>query len=90
MIGTSMATMATMERKPGAAAFGAVGLVVTLLMGGCWNGGNSSYHFGDVSVGQQLIDLQAALDQGAVEPPEYERLKAAIMDLSAGCRSDSG
>jgi hypothetical protein len=55
--------------------------VLLLLLGGCWNE-NSSIHFGDVSLGQQLIDLKAALDQGAVTEEEYERLKGAIMSLS--------
>ena len=32
------------------------------------------------TVGQQLIDLKKALDQGAITKPEYERLKRRIMD----------
>jgi hypothetical protein len=76
--------------RTGTMLIAAAGVAMTLLMGGCWNGGNHSYHFGDVSVGQQLIDLKTALDQGAVDPEEYQRMKAAIMALSAGCRDDDG
>jgi hypothetical protein len=71
----------------GAMAVVAAGL---LLLGGCWNGGNHSYHFGDVSIGQQLIDLQAALDQGAISPAEHERLKGAIVALRSGCEDSDG
>jgi hypothetical protein len=57
--------------------------------GGCWNDPrNTSVHFGDVSVGQQLIDLQTALEQGAISEMEHQQLKDAIMALAAGCESD--
>jgi hypothetical protein len=78
-----------MTRKvTGTVGLGAVAVVMTLLAGGCWNGGNHSYHLGDVSLGQQLIDLKAALDQGAVDPEEYARMKEAITALSTGCGND--
>jgi hypothetical protein len=67
---------------------GAVGLLLTVFAG-CFNDPrNTSVHFGDVSVGHQLIDLQTALERGAISDEEHQQLKQAIMALAAGCESD--
>jgi hypothetical protein len=68
----------------------ATALTAVLLLGGCFNSPatNESVHFGDVSIGQQLIDLKVALEQGAIDEPEYDRLKQAMMALASGCGSD--
>lgn len=60
-----------------------------LLAAGCWNGGNDRISLGDVSIGQQMIDLKAALQAGAISEQEYDRLKRALMALGEGC-DDSG
>lgn len=49
------------------------------LLAGCFNGGNSNISLGDVSLGQQLIDLQRALDEEAITEDEYESAKAQLM-----------
>jgi hypothetical protein len=64
-------------------------LSACLMLAACWNGGNQSIRLGDVSLGQQLIDLQAALDQGAVTTEEYERLKAALVSVHSMCNEAS-
>ena len=52
---------------------------------GCWNGHNTAIRFGDVSIGQQLIDLKRALDERALSPEEYERTKQTLLALSEAC-----
>jgi hypothetical protein len=62
-----------------------------LLVAGCFNSPeNSSVHFGDVSIGAQLIDLKSAFEQGAIDQAEYDALKQAIMALAEGCGSGGG
>ena len=39
-----------------------LGLFISLLLAGCFNGQNTHVRLGDVSLGQQLIDLKRALD----------------------------
>jgi len=53
-----------------------------LLLGGCWNGnGNhATLDLGDVSLGQQFIDLKAARDADAISADEYRELKQALID----------
>ena len=58
---------------------------VTVLLAGCWNGGNTAVQLGDVSLGQQLMDLQAALEADAITPEEYERTKAGLLALGNAC-----
>jgi hypothetical protein len=60
----------------------AVGLMLT---GGCWNGDNDTISLGSVSIGQQMIDLQAALEQDAISQAEYDRLKSALMSIDGIC-----
>ena len=56
-----------------------------LLLGGCWND-NTNVRMGDVSIGQQMIDLKQALDQQAISEAEYQRLKTQIMSLAEACK----
>lgn len=60
-------------------------LLVTIFLAGCWNGENIHLRMGDVSVGQQLIDLKRALDEEAIDAQEYERLKTALMQIADVC-----
>ena len=65
----------------------------TFLLTGCWNGGNTAVSLGDVSLGQQLIDLQAALEAQAINQEEYEDAKAGLLALGNACdlgEEDSG
>lgn len=64
--------------------------ILTLVMlSGCWNGENISVSLGDVSLGQQLLDLKAALDAGAMTEPEYARVKLKLMSLTDLCKTSS-
>lgn len=66
-------------------------LVATvLLMAGCFNGGNSNISLGDVSLGQQLIDLKRALEEEAISESEYERAKASLMASMQLCEDEEG
>jgi hypothetical protein len=56
-----------------------------LLAGGCWNGDNDSINLGNVSLGQQMIDLKAALEQGAISRAEYDRLKGTLLSIDSVC-----
>jgi hypothetical protein len=49
------------------------------LLAGCFNGGNTNISLGDVSLGQQLIDLKRALDEGAITEDEYEDAREQLM-----------
>jgi hypothetical protein len=57
-------------------------LLSLLLLGGCWNenGDRSTLDLGDVSLGRQFVDLQAARDAGAISADEYAALKQALID----------
>lgn len=66
------------------------GIAALLALSGCWNGDSGvRIHLGDVSIGQQMIDLKRALDEGAVSAEEYESLKQELMNLGAMCRSEA-
>ena len=52
---------------------------------GCWNGENVSLRMGDVSIGQQLIDLKRALEEEAIDEAEYQELRTSIMSLAEIC-----
>ena len=60
-----------------------------LFMAGCWNGGNTAVSWGDVSVGQQLIDLQLALEAEALTESEYEDAKKALLSIATLCENTS-
>jgi hypothetical protein len=59
---------------------GIVALVAALGLAGCWGGGadvrNSNR---STTVGQELIDLQRARDQGVIDEREYERQRKRIL-----------
>lgn len=58
-----------------------------LLLAGCYNGDVNNIRFGDVSLGQQLIDLKSAVDGGAMSEDEYQEARAALLELSDACGS---
>ena len=57
------------------------------LMGGCWNGDVSNIQLADISLGQQLIDLQRALEEEAISEEEYEAAREKLISLHAICES---
>lgn len=54
---------------------------------GCWNGRNTHMSLGDVSIGQQMIDLKAALDQGAMTKTEYNKVRLALLAIDGVCEN---
>jgi hypothetical protein len=65
-----------------------LGIVAVLfVLSGCWNGGNTSVRLGDVSIGQQLIDLKRALDEGAMSQSEYDDTKQSLLLLNNLCEN---
>jgi hypothetical protein len=66
----------------------AILMLLSLTTMGCWNGENVAIRLGDVSLGQQLIDLKAALDGGAMTQEEYAAVKTQLMDLTNLCAHD--
>jgi len=68
-------------------------LSVLVVVAGCFNGGNSNISLGDVSLGQQLIDLKRALEEEAISEAEYLEAKEelmASMDLCGEIEDDGG
>lgn len=61
---------------------------VVVFSSGCWNGENQSLHLGDVSLGQQLIDLKRALDEDALTQAEYDTAHALLLSGADLCGSD--
>ena len=69
--------------KKSAVSFGLVGLTAVTLLTGCLNlqlGGGSTTKSQSTTVGQQLIDLQRAKEQGAITDVEYQSQKAKILN----------
>jgi hypothetical protein len=64
-------------------------LIATILLfsTGCWNGENTSINLGTVSIGQQLIDLKRALDEGAMTQEEYDQTKQTLLKLNSVCQN---
>ena len=63
--------------------------VLLLFLSGCWNIENDEHvRFGDVSIGQQMIDLKRALEESAITADEHAELKQALMSISSLCESD--
>jgi hypothetical protein len=62
---------------------------VLLFLPGCWNSDNAKHiHFGDVSIGQQMIDLKRALEENAITADEHIELKEALMSLQSVCADE--
>ncbi len=59
-----------------------------ILLSGCWNASNEHLHLGDVSLGQQLIDLKQAREADAITNAEYDSAKAALLGTADLCQSD--
>jgi len=63
-------------------------LFVSFMLSACWNGGNVHVSLGDVSLGQQLMDLKTALDEEAISDDEYRMTKESILALADGCEEE--
>ena len=65
----------------------AVFLCLTLLSG-CYQENNPrNLRMGDVTLGQQLIDLKKALDAEAIDEEEYETMKDNLVNAASMCDS---
>ena len=65
-------------------------LTSILALTGCWNGENVHVQLGDVSLGQQLVDLKAALDADAISDDVYEDAREKLLAMNYLCEnSDS-
>ncbi len=62
--------------------------LVVVISTGCWNSENPSIHLGDVSLGQQLIDLKGALDADALTQDEYDTAHALLLGAADLCADD--
>jgi hypothetical protein len=62
-------------------------IISVFFFAGCWNGRNTQVHLGDVSIGQQLIDLKLALDRNALSQDEYVETKKTLLSLNALCEN---
>ena len=61
-------------------------LLLVLLMSACVQENNPrTVALGDVSVGQQLIDLKLALDARAISKEEYEAVKEDVIASAKFC-----
>ncbi|MGI9326024.1 MAG: hypothetical protein ACR2PZ_12440 [Pseudomonadales bacterium] len=63
----------------------ALTILLTLALGGCGDTNVVNVRLGDVSLGQQLIDLQTALDSGAIDQAEYAAAKETILLITEAC-----
>jgi hypothetical protein len=64
-------------------------IVLAPFLQGCWNADNArEIHFGDVSIGRQMIDLKQALEEGAITVDEHAQLKQALMSFDMSCDSE--
>lgn len=61
--------------------------LATIALTGCWNGENVHISLGDVSLGQQLLDLKSALDNDAITEAEYDTTKETLLALNALCEN---
>lgn len=57
-----------------------------LLLGGCIVVGGTSHRAPEPTAGQQLVDLKAALDSGAISPSEYESMRSRILAESSSVK----
>ena len=65
----------------------ALSLALIALLSGCWNGENVAISLGDVSLGQQMIDLKLALESGAMTQAEYDEMKETLLALNSLCEN---
>jgi len=66
-----------------------IAILSVVALAGCWNSDNArNIELGDVSIGQQMIDLKRALDEDAISADEYAKLKGALMSLQSACTRD--
>jgi len=63
--------------------------ILCISLTGCWNGENVHVDMGTVSIGQQLLDLKAAADAGAMTQEEYQATREKILSLVHGCGEQS-
>lgn len=59
------------------------GLTLVLLLAACGSSSRSVVTVQDatsITKGQELVDLQRALNEGAITPREYERVRQVIMN----------
>jgi hypothetical protein len=54
-------------------------LVGSTTLVGCGGGAEVNQHVSSVSQGQELEDLKKALDQGAIDQQNYEKLQKQIL-----------
>jgi cytochrome c-type biogenesis protein CcmH/NrfG len=58
----------------------AVSLLVSMALAGCWGGGAEVRNSNQATtLGQELIDLQRARDQGLLDEREYEKQRRRIL-----------
>ena len=62
--------------------------VVLVTAAGCWNAENRILQLGDISLGQQLIDLKHALDEDALTQDEYDTARAQLLSGADLCASE--
>ena len=61
-------------------------IAVVLLLTSCIQENNPrNLRMGDVTLGQQLIDLKRALEMDAVTESEYETIKANLVNAASMC-----
>lgn len=60
----------------------AIGLLFVATLAGCGDTRVVNLNLGSVSIGQQLIDLQAAKTAGVIDDAEYEVARAAILSFA--------
>ncbi len=55
-------------------------LLVSLALGGCWGGGADVRNSNQATtIGQELIDLQRARDEGLLDEREYDKQRRRIL-----------
>ena len=63
----------------------------SVMLTGCVQEYNpQEFRLGDVSLGQQLIDLKKALDDSVIDADQYAKLKAQIIHTFNVCSPTSG
>ena len=62
--------------------------LVLVTAAGCWNAENRILQLGDISLGQQLIDLKRALDEDALTQDEYDTARSQLLNGADLCASD--